>query len=76
MEKEQRIRRHEVEAARLLGPTRAHIIAIALLGKLHSLGYSRDTDLKLMGLAPIFARKPVTTRAVYRGCFRIFKMLV
>src|SRR6202051_3107585 len=31
MEKEQRIRRHEVEAAILLGPTRAHIIAIALL---------------------------------------------
>jgi beta-barrel assembly-enhancing protease len=46
MEKEQRIRRHEVEAAILLGPTRAHIIAIALLGKLHSLGYSRDAESK------------------------------
>jgi beta-barrel assembly-enhancing protease len=28
------------------GPTRAHIIAIALLGKLHSLGYSRDAESK------------------------------
>jgi predicted Zn-dependent protease len=46
MEKEQRIRRHEVEAAILLGPTRANIIAIALLGKLHSLGYSRDAESK------------------------------
>ena len=36
--------RHEIEAAVLLGPTRAHIIAIALLGKLHSLGYSRDAE--------------------------------
>lgn len=44
MEKEQRIRRHEIEAAVLLGPTRAHIIAIALLGRLHSLGYSRDAE--------------------------------
>jgi len=44
MEKEQRIRRHEIEAAVLLGPTRAHLIAIALLGKLHSLGYSREAE--------------------------------
>ncbi len=27
-------------------PTRAHIIAIALIGKLHSLGYSRDAESK------------------------------
>jgi predicted Zn-dependent protease len=46
MEKEQRIQRHEVEAAILLGPTRAHIIAIALIGKMHSLGYSRDAESK------------------------------
>ena len=32
------------EAAILLGPTRAHIIAIALLGRLHSLGYSREAE--------------------------------
>src|ERR1700746_1447261 len=44
MEKEQRIKRHEVEAAILLGPTRANIIAIALIGKLHSLGYSREAE--------------------------------
>src|ERR1700692_652553 len=46
MEKEQRIKRREVEAAILLGPTRANIIAIALIGKLHSLGYSRDAESK------------------------------
>jgi beta-barrel assembly-enhancing protease len=44
MEKEQRIKRHEVEAAILLGPTRANIIPIALIGKLHSLGYSREAE--------------------------------
>lgn len=44
MEKNQRIQRHEVEAAILLGPTRAHLIAIFLVGKLHSLGYSRDAE--------------------------------
>jgi predicted Zn-dependent protease len=44
MEKEQRIQRHEIEAAILLGPTRAHIIAIALIGKMQSLGYSRDAE--------------------------------
>ena len=46
MEREQKIKRHEVEAAILLGPTRANIIAIALIGKLHSLGYSRDAESK------------------------------
>jgi beta-barrel assembly-enhancing protease len=46
MEKEQRIQRHEVEAAILLGPTRSHLIAIALIAKLHSLGYSRDAESK------------------------------
>ncbi|HMK29557.1 MAG TPA: M48 family metalloprotease [Terriglobales bacterium] len=46
MEKEKKIERHEIEAAILLGPTRAHILAIALVGKLHSLGYSRDAESK------------------------------
>ena len=46
MEKEQKIQEREVAAAILLGPTRAHIIAIALIGKLHSLGYSRDAESK------------------------------
>ena len=44
MEKRNRIKRHEIEAAILLGPTRAHIIAIGLLGHLHSLGYSREAE--------------------------------
>jgi len=44
MEKEKRIERHEIEAAILLGPTRAHLIAIALIAKLHSLGYSREAE--------------------------------
>ena len=42
--KSNRIKRHEIEAAILLGPTRAHIIAIVLLGKLHSLSYSREAE--------------------------------
>jgi predicted Zn-dependent protease len=46
MEKEKKIERREVEAAILLGPSRAHLIAIALIGKLHSLGYSREAESK------------------------------
>jgi predicted Zn-dependent protease len=44
MEKQHKIEQREVGAAVLLGPTRAHILAIALLGKLHSLSYSRDVE--------------------------------
>ena len=44
MEKRQKIKEREIGAAVLMGPTRAHILAIALLGQLHSLGYSRDVE--------------------------------
>ena len=44
MEKDRRLERREIGAAVLLGPTRAHILAILLLGKLHSLSYSRDVE--------------------------------
>jgi predicted Zn-dependent protease len=44
MEKQQNIEKREVGAAVLLGPTRAHVLAILLLGKLHSLSYSRDVE--------------------------------
>jgi predicted Zn-dependent protease len=44
IEKERRIERREIGAAILLGPSRAHILAIALIGKLRSLGYSRDVE--------------------------------
>jgi hypothetical protein len=44
IEKERQIERRAIGAAVLLGPTRAHVLAIALLGKLHSLGYSRDAE--------------------------------
>jgi beta-barrel assembly-enhancing protease len=44
MEKQQKIEERQVGAAILLGPTRAHILAILLLGKLHSLKYSRDVE--------------------------------
>jgi len=44
MEKQKKIEEREVGAAVLLGPSRAHILAIALLGKLHSLSYSRDVE--------------------------------
>jgi predicted Zn-dependent protease len=43
-EKRQKIEEREIGAAILLGPTRAHLLAIALIGKLHSLGYSRDVE--------------------------------
>jgi beta-barrel assembly-enhancing protease len=43
-EKEQKIKEREVGTAVLLGPSRAHLLAIILLGKLHSLGYSRDVE--------------------------------
>jgi beta-barrel assembly-enhancing protease len=46
MVKEQKIQEREVAAAILLGPTRAHLIAIALIGKLHQLGYSREAESK------------------------------
>jgi predicted Zn-dependent protease len=44
MEKDEKLQHREVGAALLLGPTRAHILAILLLGKLHSLSYSRDVE--------------------------------
>jgi predicted Zn-dependent protease len=44
MEKQQKIEKREVAAAVLMGPTKTHILAIALVGKLHSLGYSRDIE--------------------------------
>jgi len=42
--KQAAIRRREIGGAILLGPTRAHILAIALLGKLHALTYSRQAE--------------------------------
>jgi beta-barrel assembly-enhancing protease len=44
MEKQEKLQKREIGAAVLLGPTRAHVLAILLLGKLHSLGYSRDVE--------------------------------
>src|SRR5271165_4801996 len=44
MEKQQKIEEREIAAAVLMGPTRAHVLTILLLGKLHSLGYSRDVE--------------------------------
>jgi predicted Zn-dependent protease len=44
IEKERSVERREIGAAVILGPTRAHTLAIALLGKLRSLGYSRDAE--------------------------------
>ena len=44
MEKNAKLEKREVGAAVLLGPTRAHLLAILLVGKLHSLGYSRDVE--------------------------------
>ena len=44
MEKRKKIAEREVGAAVVLGPTVAHVLAIALLGQLHSLSYSRDVE--------------------------------
>src|SRR3974390_2585747 len=44
MEKRQKIAEREIAAAVLVGPTRAHVLAIALLGELNSLGYSRGVE--------------------------------
>jgi len=44
MEKQQKIEEREIAAAVLMGPTKAHILAIALVGKLNSLGYSREEE--------------------------------
>ena len=44
--KKQHITEREAAAAILLGPTKAELVAIFLLGHLHSLGYSRDAESK------------------------------
>jgi beta-barrel assembly-enhancing protease len=44
MEEQQKILEREVGAAVLLGPTAGRLLAIALIGKLHSLSYSRDVE--------------------------------
>src|SRR5258708_548020 len=44
MEKQEKINRRTIGAEIVMGPTRAHILAILLLGKLHSLGYSREAE--------------------------------
>jgi predicted Zn-dependent protease len=42
--KREGIAAREIGAAILLGPSAAHVLAIALLGDLHSLSYSRDVE--------------------------------
>jgi predicted Zn-dependent protease len=42
--KQEGIRKREIGGAILLGRTRAQILAIALIGKLHSLSYSREAE--------------------------------
>jgi predicted Zn-dependent protease len=44
MEKEERILVREIGAVILLSPDRLGMLAIALLGRLHSLGYSREVE--------------------------------
>ncbi|HWC72734.1 MAG TPA: M48 family metalloprotease [Gemmatimonadales bacterium] len=46
LEKEKQLRWKEVGGVILIGPTRAHILAIALLGKLHSELYSREAEAR------------------------------
>src|SRR6478672_13709234 len=44
IEKERQVARQEIGAAVLLGPTTARVLALALIGKLRSLGYSREAE--------------------------------
>src|SRR5262249_45088570 len=44
LKKQRKLKAREVGAAILLGPTRAHLLAIYLLGKLHGLSYSREAE--------------------------------
>jgi beta-barrel assembly-enhancing protease len=44
MEERRKIEERGIGAAVLLGPTRAHILAILLISQLRSLGYSRDVE--------------------------------
>jgi beta-barrel assembly-enhancing protease len=44
MEKRKKLAAREVGAAIVLGPTQARVLAIALLGQLYSLSYSRDVE--------------------------------
>jgi len=46
MKKHEKTIAAEVGAAVLLGPTRAHVLAIYFLGKLRGLGYSREAESK------------------------------
>jgi predicted Zn-dependent protease len=46
MKKNQHITEREAAAAVLLGPTKAELLAIYLLGRLHGLGYSREAESK------------------------------
>ena len=44
IEKREKIAKREIAAAILLGPSVAHVLAIGLLGALHSQSYSRDVE--------------------------------
>jgi beta-barrel assembly-enhancing protease len=44
MEEQEKIVERTIGIAILLGPTRAQMLAILLVGKLHSLSYSRDAE--------------------------------
>jgi len=44
IEEQEKILRRSLGAAVILGPTRAHVLAIALIARLNSQGYSRDVE--------------------------------
>jgi predicted Zn-dependent protease len=46
LKEQQRIERRELGAALLLGPSLAQMLAIQMIGDLHSLAYSRDVESK------------------------------
>jgi predicted Zn-dependent protease len=44
--KKAEIHKREIGAAVLMGPTRSHILALMLIGDLHSLSYSREAEAR------------------------------
>ena len=64
MEKQEKLEEREIAAAVLMGPTRTHVLTILLLGKLHSLSYSRDVESRA-DLTGSEIRELISGRSVY-----------
>jgi len=75
LEKDQKLEKRALGAAILLGPSTAHLLAIALIGKLHSLSYSREAESAADLRDRISARRAAITRGGWCGCLRTSQRL-